>query len=56
MGITDKQRHPIGSLRGCTAMFEEVGITVASKQATQKDMEKWPQYLTKLREKYRYIV
>lgn len=56
MGVTDKSRHPVTSLRGCTSLFEEVGVTVTSKQATTKDVEQWPQYLTKVREKYRVIV
>ena len=56
MGITDKSRHSIGSLRGCTSIFAEAGITVTEKQATLKDIEQWPQYLTKVREKYRVIV
>lgn len=56
MGITDKSRHQISSLRGCTSMFDEVGITVVEKQATKKDLEQWPQYLVKIREKYRVII
>ena len=56
MGVTDKSHHTITSLRGCTTMFDEIGITVTSKQATTKDVEQWPQYLTKVREKYRVIV
>ena len=56
MGIRDKSRHSITSLRGCTTMFAEAGITVTDKQASLKDLEQWPQYLTKLREKYRVIV
>ena len=56
MGITDKSRHPINSLRGCTTLFTEAGITVTDKQATLKDLEQWPQYLTKVREKYRVII
>ena len=56
MGIRDKSRHSITSLRGCTTMFTEAGITVTDKQASLKDLEQWPQYLTKLREKYRVIV
>jgi len=31
IGITDKSRHTINSLRGCTSMFAEAGITVAEK-------------------------
>ena len=56
MGITDKSRHQITSLRGCTTMFAEAGITVTEKQASLKDLEQWPQYLVKVREKYRVIV
>ena len=55
MGITDKSRHQITSLRGCTTIFDEYGIVVSEKQATKKDLEQWPQYLVKLREKYRII-
>ena len=55
-GITDKSRHQITSLRGCTAIFNEVGVTVTDKQATKKDIEQWPQYLQKIREKFRIIV
>lgn len=54
--ITDKSRHVITSLRGCTTIFNEIGITIVERQATLKDLEQWPQYLTKIREKYRIIV
>ena len=55
MGITDKSRHFITSLRGCTTLFAEAGVIVTDKQATLKDIEQWPQYITKVREKYRVI-
>lgn len=55
MGITDKSRHTINSLRGCTTLFNEAGIVVAEKQASLKDLEQWPQYLAKVREKFRVI-
>ena len=55
-GIKDKSRHTINSLRGCTTLFAEAGITVSEKQATLKDLEQWPQYITKVREKYRVIM
>ena len=55
LGITDKSRHQVTSLRGCTTIFTEVGVTVAEKQATKKDIEQWPQYLQKVREKFRVI-
>lgn len=56
MGIKDKSYKKITSLRGCTTLLTEAEIVVAEKQATLKDVEQWPQYLTKVREKYRYIV
>lgn len=55
MGIKDKSRHSINSLRGCTTLFADAGVIVAEKQATLKDLEQWPQYLTKVREKFRVI-
>ena len=55
-GIKDKSRRSINSLRGCTTMFAEAGITVVEKQASLKDLELWPQYLVKVREKYRVII
>ena len=55
MGIKDKNYKKITSLRGCTTLLTEAEIVVAEKQATLKDVEQWPQYLTKVREKYRYI-
>ena len=55
-GIKDKSRHTINSLRGCTTLFSDAGVTVTEKQATLKDLEQWPQYLGKIREKYRVIV
>ena len=56
MGITDKQRHSVNSLRGCTTLFADAGVTITEKQATLKDINNWPQYLTKVREKYRVII
>ena len=55
MGITDKSRRFITSLRGCTSMFTEAGVTIVERQATLKDIEQWPQYLSKTREKFRII-
>lgn len=56
MDIKDKAHRKITSLRGCTSLFAEAGVTIAEKQATVKDVEQWPQYLSKVREKYRCIV
>ena len=54
--ILDKSRRNITSLRGCTTLFTEVGIKIGEKQASAKDLEQWPQYLTKPREKFRFII
>ena len=56
LGIKDKQHRKVNSLRACTTLLNDAGIVVAEKQSTLKDVEQWPQYLTKTREKYRYIV
>ena len=56
MDIRDKNYRKVTSLRGCTTLLTEAGITVIEKQATLKDVEQWPQYLSKVREKYRCIV
>lgn len=56
MGIKDKQRHAVTSLRGCTTLLTDAGVTIVEKQASLKDLEQWPQYLIKIREKYRIII
>lgn len=56
MGIKDKQRHAVTSLRGCTTLLTDAGVTIVEKQASLKDLEQWPQYLVKIREKYRIII
>ena len=53
--ITDAHRKTISSFRGCTAVLSSIGIVIETKQASKKDLEMWPQYLTTLHEKYRYI-
>ena len=56
LGIKDKNYRKVTSLRGCTTLLAEAEIVVVEKQATLKDVEQWPQYLNKVREKYRCIV
>lgn len=56
LGIKDKNYRKVTSLRGCTTLLAEAQIVVAEKQATLKDVEQWPQYLSKVREKFRYII
>ena len=55
LGIVDKSRRIVSTLRGCTATFAEAGVTLKEKQASAKDLERWPQYISKVREKFRYI-
>ena len=56
MGITDKKRCSITTFRGCCSVLIEAGIELKEKQATKKDLEQWPQYLAKPREKFKIIV
>ena len=56
MDIRDKNYKQIRSLRGCTTLLSKAGVIVAEKQATLHDVEQWPEYLTKVREKYRCIL
>jgi len=39
MDIRDKNYRKVTSLRGCTTLLTEAGITVIEKQATLKDVE-----------------
>ena len=55
-GITDNQRHSIDTFKKCIAQFESYGITLKEKQAGKKDLETWPQYLSKPREKFKIII
>lgn len=55
-GITDKQRHLIDTFKKCLTQFEIYNINLKEKQAGKKDLEMWPQYLTKPREKFKIII
>ena len=55
-GITDNQRHSIDTFKKCISQFEAYGITLKEKQAGKKDLETWPQYLSKPREKFKIII
>ena len=55
MGITDNKRKLVNTFRGCCAVFSTYGIELKEKQATKKDIEQWPQYLNKVREKFKVI-
>jgi len=56
MGITDNTRHAVDTFRKCCIQFSNYGIELKEKQATKKDLEQWPQYLTQLREKFKIII
>ena len=56
IGITDKKRCSITTFRGFCSVLIEAGIELKEKQATKKDLEQWPQYLAKPREKFKIIV
>lgn len=54
-GITDNKRKLVITFRGCCAVFSTYDIELKEKQATKKDIEQWPQYLNKVREKFKTI-
>jgi len=56
MGITDNTRHAVDTFRKCCIQFSNYGIELKTKKANKKDLEQWPQYLTSVREEYKYIV
>lgn len=55
-GITDDTRHAVDTFRGCCVQFTKYGITLKESQANKRDLEKWPQYLSTAREKFKIIV
>ena len=55
-GITDNTRHSIDTFRKCCIQFNNYGIELKDKQATKKDIEQWPQYLSITREKFKIII
>ena len=54
--IIDKKRNLIKSFKGICACLDNYQIETKSKKATKKDIETWPQYLSKPREEFKYIV
>lgn len=54
-GITDNKRKLVATFRGCCAVFSTYDIELKERQATKKDIEQWPQYLSKVREKFKTI-
>ena len=56
MGITDSSRHTIDTFRKCCIQFTNHNIRLKEKQATKRDLESWPQYLSQPREKFKIII
>ena len=54
--ITDDQRKPIDSFRKCCNQFSKYGYNLKECQATKQDISDWPQYLSKLREKFKILL
>ena len=54
--ITDKKRKKITTFRGCCACLTNYGIEIKTKKASLQDLQNWPQYITKLKEEYKYII
>lgn len=54
--ITNKKYHKIDTFTKICNLFKEYNIKLKEKQASKKDLEKWPQYLIKTREKYKIII
>jgi hypothetical protein len=46
MEITDNSRHIVDTFRKCCIQFTTHNIELKEKQATKKDLESWPQYLS----------
>jgi hypothetical protein len=53
--ITYNNRHIVDSFKKCCTAFEKFGIELKERQAGKKDLEQWPQYLSKPREKFKTI-
>lgn len=54
-GITDKSRHAITSFPKICSFMRENGISISEKQASSKDLDQWPQFLNKPREKFKFL-
>ena len=55
-GITDATRHPIDTFKKCCSQFTHCNIELKDRQATKQDLQNWPRYLTKPREKFKIII
>lgn len=55
-GILDRHRKPITNFVAATRILKGLGAEFETKKATKKDLEVWPQYLTKVKEEYKVWV
>ena len=55
-GITDARGRPIETFTRCLNLLKKSNVQIGEKQANKKEIEKYPNYLTKVREKYKYII
>lgn len=55
-GIVTNNRHAADGFTKCCIQFRKYNIELKEKQANLKDLENWPQYLTKRREKFKIII
>lgn len=55
-GIADDSRRPVDTFRKCCNQLMNHGVEIKETQANKRDLETWPQYLTKVREKFKVII
>ena len=54
--IRDNNRRKVETFTRACNIIREVGIKIEERQANQKDLKKWENILTKIREKYKIII
>lgn len=54
--IRDNSRRKVETFTRACNIIREVGIKIEERQANQKDLKKWENILTKIREKYKIII
>ena len=54
--IRDNSRRKVETFTRACNIIREVGIKIEERQANQKDLKKWENILTKIREKYKIIM
>ena len=54
--IRDNSRRKVETFTRACNIIRKVGIKIEERQANQKDLKKWENILTKIREKYKIII